>query len=82
MGNGLCFTGCDTGCRLRTESWLAGSTGVSNLLPFLMFYESHGFFPEDIGLIGTDFQRLGWADFHTLGASITFIGVDGDIPVA
>jgi hypothetical protein len=47
-----------------------------------MFYESYGFFPEDIGLIGTDFQRLGRADFHTLTASVAFIGVDGDIPVA
>jgi hypothetical protein len=47
-----------------------------------MFYERHGFFPEDINLIGTDFQRLGRADFSALATSITFIGVDGDIPVA
>ena len=81
MGNGFCFTGCDAGCRLCTKRWLTRSAGIPDFLPLLTFYESHGFFPEDINLIGTDFQRLDRADFHTLTASITFIGVDGDIPV-
>jgi hypothetical protein len=81
MGNGFCFTGCDAGRRLCTVCRLARSAGIPDLLPFLMFYENHGFFPEDIDLIGTDFQRLGRADFHTLTTSVAFIGVDGDIPV-
>jgi hypothetical protein len=76
------FTSCHAGRRLLTITWLARSAGIPDLLPFLMFYENHGFFPKDINLIGTDFQRLGRADFHTLIASVTFIGVDGDIPVA
>jgi hypothetical protein len=46
-----------------------------------MFYESYGFFPEDIDFVGTDFQHAGGANLHTLTASITLIGVDGDIPV-
>src|SRR4030043_2110342 len=82
MGNGFCFTGCDAGCRLCTICRLARSAGIPDLLPFLMFYENHGFFPKDINLIGTDFQCLGRADSHTLATSVTFIGVDGDIPVA
>jgi len=81
MGNGLSFTGYDARSRFLPISWLARSAGIPDLLPFLMFYESHGFFPEDIDLIGTYFHRLGRADFHTLTASVTFIGVDGDIPV-
>lgn len=75
------FASCHAGRRLLTITWLARSAGIPDLLPFLMFYESHGFFPEDIDLTGTDFQRLGRAGFHTLSASITFVGVDGDIPI-
>jgi len=75
------FASCHAGRRLLTITWLTGSAGIPDLLTFLLFYKSHGFFPEDINLIGTDFQRLGRADFHTPTASITFIGVDGDIPV-
>ena len=75
------FAGGHTGRRVLAITWLARSTGISNLSSFLMSYESHGFFPEDIDLIGTDFQRPGRADFHTLSASIAFIGVNGDIPV-
>jgi hypothetical protein len=81
MGNGFCFTGCDAGCRLCTVCRLARSAGIPDLLPFLMFYENHGFFPEDINLIRSYFKDLRRADFHTLTASVTFIGVDGDIPV-
>jgi hypothetical protein len=82
MGNGFCFTGYDTRCRLCPRPWFTRSAGISDLLTFLLFYESDGFFPEDIHLIGTDFQRLGRADFHTPTASITFVGVDDDIPVS
>jgi hypothetical protein len=81
MGNSFCFTGCDAGGKFLPISWLARSAGIADLVTFLLFYESHGFFPEDINLIGTDFQRLGPADFHTPTASITFIGVDDDIPI-
>jgi hypothetical protein len=80
MGNGFCFTGCDAGCRLRSSRWPARSAGISDLLTFLVLDESDGFFPEDIHLIGADFQRLGRADFHTPTASSTSIGVDDDIP--
>ena len=82
MGNGLWFTGCDAGCRLRTEPWLTRCAGIADLLPFFMFYKSDGFFPEDINLIRTDFQRPGRADFHTFTASIALVCIDSDIPVA
>jgi hypothetical protein len=81
MGNGFCFTGRDAGCRFLAISWLTRSAGIPDLLTLLLFYESHGFFPEDINLIWTDFQRLARADFHTPTASIAFIGVNDDIPV-
>jgi len=47
-----------------------------------MFYKGHGFFPEDINLIGRHFKDLGRADFGTFAATTALIRVDGDIPVA
>jgi hypothetical protein len=75
------FASCNTGRRLLTITWLTRSAGIPDLLLFPMFYENHGFFPEDINLIRSYFKDLRRADFHTLTASITFFGVEGDIPV-
>lgn len=82
MRDGFSFTDCNARCRLCTKPWFARSAGVTDLLPLLMFDEGHGFFPKDIDLIGTHFKGLGWADFHTPTASIAFVGVDDDIPIA
>jgi hypothetical protein len=47
-----------------------------------MLYKGHGFFTEDINLIRTHLEDLGWTDFRALAATIALVRVDGDVPVA
>jgi hypothetical protein len=81
MGDGFWLTGLDAGCRFFTTTRLARGARIPDLFSFLMFYESHGIFSEDIDLIGTNFERLRRTDFHALPATVAFIRINGDIPV-
>jgi len=47
-----------------------------------MLYTDHWHFTEDIKLIWTDLKHMGWANICTLSASITFVRIDDDEPVA
>jgi hypothetical protein len=81
MGDGLWITGPDAGCRFFTITRLARGARIPDLLSFVVFDKGDRFLPEDVNLIGTDFEGLPWTDFHALPAAVTFIRIDGDIPV-
>ena len=82
MRDGLWFTNCDTGRWLCTVTGLAWSTTISNLLSLFVLYKSHWFLTEDINLIGPYFKDFCWTDARALTASVAFVRIDGDIPVA
>jgi hypothetical protein len=81
MEDGFWLTGFDAGCRFFTIARLTRGARIPDLFSFLMFYESHGVFSEDIDLIGTNFEHLRRTDFHALPASGAFIRIEGNIPV-
>lgn len=47
-----------------------------------MLYKGHRFFTKDVNFIRPYFKDFGWANFWALTASIAFVRIDGDIPVA
>jgi len=81
MGDGFRLTGSDAGCRFCAIARLARGARIPDLLSFVVLHKGDRFFPEDIDLIGADFECLGRTDFYTLSAAVTFIRIDDDIPV-
>jgi len=47
-----------------------------------MLYKGHRFFTKDVKLIWPCFKDFCWTNFWALTASIAFVRIDGDIPVA
>jgi hypothetical protein len=47
-----------------------------------MLHKGHRFFTEDVNLIRSHFKDFCWTNFRTLTASIAFVRIDGNIPVA
>jgi len=47
-----------------------------------MLYKGHRFFTKDVNFIRPYFKDFGWTNFWALTASIAFVRIDGDIPVA
>ena len=82
MSDGLLLTDCHTRCWLRAVAGSARGAAIVDPLTLPMFYKSHGFFTEEINLIGPHFKDLRRADFGTFAATIALIRVDGDVPVA
>jgi hypothetical protein len=47
-----------------------------------MLYKGHRFFTKDVKLIRSYSKDFCWTNFWALTASIAFVRIDGDIPVA
>jgi hypothetical protein len=82
VGDGSGYTDSDTGWEGSTVAGFAWSAMVADLLSLFVFYRGHRFFPEDINLIRPYFKDFYRTHLNTLTASIAFVRIDGDIPVA
>jgi hypothetical protein len=82
VGDGLQFADGDTGWWFGAIAGFAGSTMVTNLLSFFMFYKSHWFFTKNVYFIRPHFENSYRAHLHTLAATITLVCVQNEIPVS
>jgi hypothetical protein len=80
--DGFYFTDFDTGCWFFPIARLTGSAAIPDLLALLMFYKGHRFFAEDVNLVWPYFKDFCRTNLWALTASIAFVRIDGDIPVA
>jgi len=80
--DGFCFTDFGTGCWFFPIARLARSATIPDLLALVMFYKGHRFFTEDVNLVRPYFKDFCQTNLWALPASIAFVRIDGDIPVA
>jgi hypothetical protein len=80
--DGFRFANSDTGCWFSAIARSTRSATIPDLLALLMLYKGHRFFTKDVKLIWPYFKDFCWTNFWALTASIAFVRIDGDIPVA
>jgi hypothetical protein len=80
--DGFRFANSDTGCWFSAIARSTRSATIPDLIALLMLYKGHRFFTKDIDLIRSYFKDFCRTNLGTLPASIAFVRIDGDIPVA
>jgi len=65
-----------------TITRLAWGAAIPYFLALLMLYKGHRFFTKDVNLIRPYFKDFCRTNLWALTASIAFVRIDGDIPVA
>jgi hypothetical protein len=79
--NGPWSASRDTGWRFLPIARLTGSTAIPDLLAFFVLDLGYQFLTKGIILILTYFKNVCRADFYTLTATVTLIGIENDEPV-
>jgi len=81
-GDGSGFANSDTGWRFGAISWFTGSTVVTDLFSFFMFYRSHRFFTKRVYFVRSHFEYFCRAYLHTLATPITLVCVQSEKPIS
>jgi hypothetical protein len=82
MRDGFQFAYTDARGRFFTIVRSARCTTVSDPLTLFVFYKSDWFFTQDFNLVRPHFEDFWRTDFNTLPATIAFIRINSNIPIA